>query len=637
MNRIVLFMLALLFPWTGWSATEADHQAQMEHLLNMDFKALSEIRLTSVARKEQTLVDTTAAVTVIDQEEIRRSGLNTLPELLRLVPGLEVARINANNWAITSRGFNAQFSNKLLVLMDGRTLYTPLFAGVNWNLQDVMLNDVERIEVIRGPGGTVWGANAVNGVINIITKKAADTQGGLLTVGGGNLDQVQAGLRYGGHVGDKMDYRVFGKGFQHAEFLTANGAGAKDSWELQHGGIRTDWHLSKRDELTIQGDLYHMTEESSVEQRRGGNLLTRWTRKSQDKIDFSFQMYYDRTFRSNTEETEIFDLDWHHRFDLSKSQEITWGLGFRQTDFNLTNGPLISWVPPRRHDQSPSLFVQDEIAVSDDLKLTIGSKLEHNDYTGLEYQPSARLLWRVVENNTVWAAISRAVRSPSPTDTGFQLTAPLGPTSTLKIWGNPEFTSETVWAYELGYRTQLMPRLSLDVATFYNHYDWLGTTENLPKTFVPFTINQTFANKAEGNTYGLETAANWLVLDNWKLRASHTWLKMNLDLMDNSTDTTTIATANNNPRNQIQLRSYLDLPYDLQLDAALYHVTTLTNLDIPSVLRLDVRLGWQPIKTMSLSLSGHNLLDNQHPEFQGTSIQSSEVPRSFFAKLDWIF
>lgn len=634
-------ILIILTPIISWSAVETEQQAQMEQLLNMDFKALAEIHLTSAARKNQNLLDTTAAVTVIDQKEIRRSGLTSLPELLRMVPGLNVARINNNNWAITSRGFNAQFSNKLLVLMDGRILYTPLFAGVNWNLQDVLLEDIERIEVIRGPGGTLWGANAVNGVINIITKKAQDTQGGLLTVGGGNPDTLHGGLRYGGKMDEKLAYRFYTKGFEYTDFNTANGTGANDDWKTRRGGLRMDWHLTKQDELTAQGDIFNVNENTSSIQKKGGNLLLRWSRTLPNAANFAVQFFYDRNVRTSIEESDIYDLDWQHNFNWQENHEFIWGLGVRQVSINLQNHDLVSWMPTSRSDQTFSLFLQDEIALQGEtLKLTIGSKVEHNDYTGLEYQPSARLLWHVTQQDTLWSAISRAVRTPSYTDTGFSLNTPIGPVNKLSIQGNPEVISETVLAYEIGYRTQPMDKLSLDVATFYNQYDHLLTTENLPPTsnfIAGFTFPQTFANKAIANTYGIETALDWQAMDYWKIRASHTYLKMNLDLVDSSTDIASPGTINNSPRHQWQLRSYLDLPHNLELDTALYYVAPLTNLNIPALMRLDIRLGWRPVKTVHLSLSAQNLLDNQHPEFQGTSLQNSEIPRSFFAKMDWSF
>ncbi|MBF0399206.1 MAG: TonB-dependent receptor [Magnetococcales bacterium] len=638
-------LLAVSVPTIGWSAIEeSEQQAQMEQLLDMDVRELAEIHLTSAARKDQTVMNTAAAVSVISQEEIRRSGMRSIPELLRMVPGLDVARINADNWAITSRGFNAQYSNKLLVLMDGRTLYTPLFAGVNWNLQDVLLEDVERIEVIRGPGGTVWGANAVNGVINIITKKAADTQGGLLTAGGGDREKFQGSVRYGGQLGDQAEYRIYGKGMDHAGLNRADGSQAADGWNAQRGGMRLDWHLSKRDELTMQGNLYRLSEDPSAlyNQKRGSNVLARWTRTLPESAELSLQFYYDHTTSSSFENSDILDLDLQHRFHWSKTQEINWGLGFRQANIKVESSPLLSFTPPAQRDQTFSLFLQDEIALQgNDLKLTVGSKLEHNDYTGLEYQPSARLLWRPNEQEAWWAAVSRAIRTPARTDTGFLLTVPTGPTTVISVHGNPEIASEKLWAYELGYRTQPVPRLSLDVAAHYNRYDQLVSHENLPTLFDPatgiITLNEKFDNKLIATTYGLETAVEWQATDQWKWRASHTYLRMDLDREHNSTDSTSLTIANENPRHQIQLRSYLNLPHDWELDTALYYVTTLPRQDVPALLRMDVRLGWRPSRTVRLSLAGQNLFDNQHLEFQGTSLSSTEIPRTLFALLEWSF
>ncbi|MBF0627210.1 MAG: TonB-dependent receptor [Magnetococcales bacterium] len=631
-------LLLTTLPTMGMADPTHTPPTEMEALLNMDFKELAAIHLTSATRQEQKLVDTTAAVTVIDAEEIRRSGLTSLPELLRRVPGLNVARINADNWAISARGFNAQFSNKLLVLMDGRTLYTPLFAGVNWNLQQVLLADVERIEVIRGPGATMWGANAVNGVINIITKKAADTRGTLLSVTGGTTETIQGAIRHGDQAGTSLDYRIQARGFEHDAFKQANGSRSGDDWHGQQGGFRADWHRSAQDEVTFDGDLHEITEQLSPGSKQGGHLLTRWTRTLPDQRNWSLQFYFDRNIDTTFEQTTIYDLDGQYAMRHG-DHALLWGAGYRLTTMDLENTPVIQWLPPVRNDQTMNLFVQDEITLNPDWKLTLGTKVEHNDYTGVEWQPNARLLWRLSDTRAVWAAVARAVRTPSRVDADFQLAAPIGPTTILTVNGTPEIRSETLLAWELGYRAQLKPELSLDLTAFYNQYDQLVSMENRPPTFIPptLTLHQHYDNQALASTHGLETALDWRVNDGWKLRAAYSWLHMNLELTAGSTDTTTLATAGDSPRHQWQLHSFLDLPHDLEFDAALYHVTRLPHPAIPAVTRLDLRLGWRATPALNLSLTAQNLLDDRHPEFTGTSITASEVPRALLARMDWNF
>ncbi|MBF0191297.1 MAG: TonB-dependent receptor [Magnetococcales bacterium] len=628
--------LAML-PTTSRSEPNETEQAHLERLLEMDFQELAQIRLTSAARKDQTLVDTTAAVTVIDQEQIRRSGLTSIPELLRLVPGLNVARINASNWAITARGFNAQYSNKLLVLMDGRTLYTPLFAGVNWNRQDVPLADVERIEVIRGPGATLWGANAVNGVINIITKKAADTQGTRLSASAGNHDNLQGSIRHGGKIGATLDYRIYAKGFDHDDFLRANNQEAHDDWQGQRSGFRADWTVSPHDQVTFQGDLHTLDTSSAQGEKRGGHLLTRWSKTLPDARNWSLQLFFDRTVDTTYEQTNLYDLDWQAGF-RHHDHAVMWGAGYRLVTMELNSTPVIQWAHPSRADQTFSLFAQDEITWHPDWRWTLGTKLEHNDHTGVEWQPNTRLLWRVNDGHTLWGALSRAVRTPSRVDADFKLAAPIAPGTLLSVAGNPRVVSETLLAYELGYRAQFTPRFSLELATFFNRYDHLVSTETLPTTFFPVvTVRKTFDNQAQADTYGLESAVDWRATDIWRVRASHTWLKMNLDVIAGSTDTISPASADDVPRHQWQVRSLLDLPYDLELDTALYYTGRLNHLSIPAVTRLDARLGWRPVPSVGVSLMAQNLLDDRHPEFTGTSVIASEVPRAFLASLDWNF
>ncbi|MBF0165108.1 MAG: TonB-dependent receptor, partial [Magnetococcales bacterium] len=627
---ILVVSLALLLPAAHLKAGEVSQVDEtMERLLEMHVTELAGIKLSTLSRKEQKLVDTAASVTVIDAEEIRRSGMTSIPELLRLVPGMNVARINASTWAISARGFNSQFSNKVLVLMDGRSLYTPLFAGVNWNLQQIPLADVERIEVVRGPGAALWGTNAVNGVINIVTKKAADTQGSRATLTAGTVETVRGELRHGGKSGDNLDYRVYASGMTHGDFRRADDSGADDNWHAQRQGFRLDWRPNQRDTTTLQGELFAVDENLSRGDKQGGHLLGRWSRDLSETRNLSAQLYYDQKVDTSFEVTRILDLDTQYGFRTGNHHWIL-GAGYRLTHMDLDDTTYIQWRPQSRRDHIMNLFAQDEITLASDWILTLGGKIEYQDEKGIFPQPNARLLWRASDTQVFWGAVSHAVRIPSSVDQDFHLNVPIGPMN-LSLRGNQEIEPEKLLAFELGYRFQPRADLSLELATFYNRYNNLISLENLPPLLAPPTLRQFYANKAEGTTHGLETAADWRVNDTWRLTASHTWLKMNLDVTDGSTDTTTPASANDIPRHQWQLRSRLDLPHDLELDAAFFYTARIRNLAIPAVTRLDLRLGWRPTSNLTLSLAGQNLLDDHHPEFTGQMVTPSETPRAFLA------
>ncbi|WP_420906394.1 TonB-dependent receptor plug domain-containing protein [Candidatus Magnetaquiglobus chichijimensis] len=628
--------LAVCLVATTLQAAES-HQTDetMERLLEMNVTELAGIKLSTLSRKEQKLVDTAAAVTVIDAEEIRRSGMTSIPELLRMVPGMNVTRINASTWAVSTRGFQHQFSNKLLVLMDGRTLYTPLFAGVNWNLQDIPLADVERIEVVRGPGASLWGTNAVNGVINIVTRKTADTQGNRASITGGTVETLRGELRHGGTFSDTLHYRVYASGMDHADFRRADNTGAHDDWNARQQGFRLDWQPTPRDEATLQGELFAVKENPSRGDKQGGHLLGRWSRDLSDTRNLTAQLYYDHKVDTSFEVTRILDLDTQYGLRTGRHVWIM-GMGYRLTSMELDDTALIQWRPKSRRDHILNLFAQDEIALASDWILTLGGKIEYQDEKGIYPQPNARLLWRASDTQSVWGAVSHAVRIPSSVDQDFRLTVPLGAVN-LALRGNPEIEPEKLLAHELGYRFQPRGDLSLEIAAFYNRYDHLISLENLAPLPTPPTLRQFYANKGEGTTYGLETAVDWRVSDTWHLTASHAWLKMNLDVVDGSTDTTTTASANDIPRHQWQLRSRLDLPHDLELDSALFHATRIRNLAIPATTRLDLRIGWRPTASLTLSLAGQNLLDDRHPEFTAQMVTPSEMPRAFLASAAWRF
>jgi iron complex outermembrane receptor protein len=636
-------------------------------LYQLSFEEVMSIEITSVAKKSQSLSEAAAAVYVITQEDIRRSGMTSIPELLRMVPGLHVASIDANKWAIASRGFNSRWSNKLLVLMDGRTLYTPLFSGVYWDVQDTPLEDIERIEVIRGPGGTLWGANAVNGVINIITKHSRDTQGLLLSARAGDNEQGGT-LRYGGALGDAGWLRAYAKYDDYGSFPDEEGEKAHDSWDIQQAGFRADWELGHRDELTLQGDLYMGDAEQTVgtfqgagvpglyqqdsADLRGGNLLLHWRHTLDEVSDWEFKVYFDRTERDDItleQRIDTFDLDFQHRFPLTGNQEMVWGLGYRRIEDSIDNSVTVLFDPDSRSQDLYSAFIQDEIRLGDQLRLTLGSKFEHNEYTGFEYQPSARLLWQVAEEHSLWGAVSRAVRTPTRSDSDIQINVtgfPAGPfPGQLSIFGSDNIVSEDLLAFELGYRGKPHQDLSLDVAAFYHQYDDLLSSES-DEIFIAFPTplalsSRTFENQLEGESYGVELAAIWQATSWWRLHAGYAWQQIDVRLDSTSTDETSVFTREeSNPQHQFQLRSQWNLRHDLEFDASAYYVDGIElqgpggeEVDLPSYTRLDARLGWRPAKNIEFSLAGQNLLQDRHAEFLTRDVISSEVPRTLYGQI----
>ena len=649
-----------------WLLLAASLQAQ--DLIHQSIEDLMNVEVTSASKKQQKISQTAAAVYVITQEDIRRSGATSLAEALRMVPGVDVARLSASQWAVSARGFNGRFSGKLLVLIDGRSVYDPLFSGVYWDVQDTLLEDVDRIEVIRGPGATIWGANAVNGVIDIITKHTKDTQGTLISSGGGGPDERGFGAaRLGGKLGEKAHFRVYGKYFNRGPSVDGSGREARDGWDSLRGGFRVDSEPSSRDTLTAQGDLYR-EDLSAVSQvvtlsppfvkllptsgiRSGGDILGRWNRAFSNGSETTLQMYWDHAGREDSifrEGIDTLDLDFNHHTPLGGRQDVVWGLGYRLIGIGTRGGSGISFNPANRNNQLFSAFVQDEITVAEDrFKITLGSKFEHNDYTGIEVQPSIRALWTPTERQSLWAAVSRAVRTPSPADTSLRVDAAAFPSgngavSLISIFGNPNFSSEKMQAYELGYRIEPSHKISLDVAAFYNDYDELQnniagrpffeTTPQPPHLVIPIQ----FGNGGAGYTYGLEVAANWSATSYWKWTAGYTALRVRLE-PGTGGDGKTVAYES--PANQWQVRSSLNLPHRLELDTALYYTGPLIHVEVPSYFRLDSRLGWRVSRSVDLSVTLQNLLNNRHPEFSDSEggVPSTQIRRSAYAQVTWKF
>ncbi|GAB6907063.1 TonB-dependent receptor [Desulfosarcina cetonica] len=661
--QVFSVILALFFCLSGLAAAEPSA------LTEFSIEELMNIKVTSVSKKAQHLSESAAAIYVITDDDLRRSGVTHIVDALRMVPGMNVARIDSNKWAVNARGSNSRFSDKLLVLVDGRSVYTPFFSGVYWEVQNIMLEDVERIEVIRGPGAALWGANAVNGVINIITKSAADTQGGFVSAGGGSYEKAFANARFGDQVGDNTYYRIYATGNQRGAFKFLDGADAHDDWDIFQGGFRLDSGLTASDYLTVQGDLYEgdihqrlnlpMTEapyQSTLDddaEVSGGNLLARWQRTFSSTADLALQLYYDANRRKEAwsdQDRDTFDIDLQHHFRASERNDMVWGLRYYRTQDAFNNTPILSLDPTTRTDELFSAFLQDEITlIRERVWLTLGSKIEHNDYTGYEFQPSARLFWSAAEDHKFWGSVSRAVRTPSRIETDGQLyngvhlpTTHFMPPVIVGIVGNDDSDSERLVAYELGYRFLPNPRFSFDLSIFYNDYDGLRMVErgapvfmdNAAYVFQPLR----FVNGFSTQTYGAEVAVAWHATDWMRVNLSYSYLESDFE------DSVQLGKA---PKNQVSLRTAFTLREDLDLDFWLRYVDDATTAYIDSAsgfytldayLTLDLRLAWRPIDSLELAIVGQNLLDNSHLEFvQEAYSPPSEVPSSIYGMVTYRF
>jgi len=653
--------------WGQIPQTQKDTQASPGDLTQVSLENLMNMEVTSVSKKEQKLSQVAASIFVITQDDIHHSGATNIPELLRMVPGLDVAQIDANTWAISSRGFNSQFANKLLVLIDGRAVYTPLFGGANWDTLDVPLEDVERVEVICGPGGTIWGANAVNGVVNVITKKTADTLGGLLVAGGGTQTVASGTVQYGGKLKEKTIYRLFTKYLNSKHSPDLDGQDAEDGWHLLHGGFRADTNLSANDSLTTEGDLYLGSAGSTivhsilsppqnvflqkVTELSGGNILSKWNHIFSSRADTTVQIYFDRYTRSGPESRETrdtYDLEFQNHLALGRRQDLIWGLGFRHSADQTVGTIDQSFVPADWNGNLFSLFVQDQTTVKQDrLFLTFGTKVENSYFTGYDLDPSVRVAWTPNKRNTYWAAISRATRTPTRRSNGLEATlaALPGPTEVL-LEGNPNIRSEHEIAYELGYRAQANDRLSLGMTVFFNDYHDLESIEPLPpftntSSTPPVTINPLqLSNTMRGTTYGLELYGKWKVNRLWTLSPGYSFLHMDLQLDPTSMDTVSVADGEgSNPGNQAQLRSHVELPHALSWDANANFVGRLNAQAVPSYTRVDTQLAWKFSEKLTLNVIGQNLLKDHHLEFNDALqvVNSSQIKRSAYAKLSWQF
>jgi len=600
-----------------------DVQQSIRALKKLSLDELLNERITIVSKTPEKLGQSASAVQVITGEEIQRSGATSLPEALRLASNLEVAQVNSHDWAISARGFNNTLANKLLVMIDGRAVYTPLYAGVYWDAQNVLLEDIDHIEVVSGPGGTLWGANAVNGVINVITKSARDTQGTYVSAAAGTFLQDAGAIRYGGTLGSNVFYRVYGQRFDGNPSRLANGDDAEDAWDMTQGGFRMDWYPSEINTVTFQGDFYGGGAEAVAPgdlTLNGQNVLGRWTHTFSEESDLQIQTYFDRTWRdipgSIGQDLKTYDLDLQHRFPIGERQSFVWGAGYRLMKDQIENSPALAFNPSEKNLQLFSGFIQDEITlVPDRLRFTAGTKLEHNDYSGFEVQPSARLAWTPDERETIWGAVSRAVRSPSRIDTEV-----VSPT----VVGDPNFDSEKLIALELGYRVRPAERLSLSLASYYNFYEDLRSVDE------PTPGNRVLANHFKGEIWGFELSGQYHVTDWWRLRAGYNYLNKNLWPHGGINVSPSIREGNDS-KNQFSFQSIVDLPAHFQFDATGRYYSALTSPDVPAYFAMDIRLAWH-YKSTEISLVGQNLFEPEHTEF-GTQ----QIPRGVYGKVTWRF
>jgi iron complex outermembrane receptor protein len=622
----------------------ADGFAQsIEDLRNLSIDDLAKIQISSVSKTPEPLSDAAAAIYVISHDDIIRSGATSLPEILRLAPNLFVAQVSASSYTIAARGFSGNladqnFANKLLVLIDGRSVYSPLYSGVYWDVQDVPPENIERIEIISGPGATLWGANAVNGVINIITRHTADTQGGVLDIGAGNLEQ-SASLQYGGRLSDDLTYRVYGKAFVDESLKTSTGSDAHDEWSKPQGGFRFDWS-PPGDLVTVEGDYYNGWEEqitSASQLIAGGNLTANWHHDLGDGSNLQVLAYYDSTQRATGNGGGAFglhtyDLEVQHSLPLGTWNQIVWGVGERLDQYWIADqiGAVSSLLfePPSRTLNLVDAFVQDSISITRTLKLTLGVKVEDDPYSGVSPMPSVRLSWVPTDGTLLWSAVSRAIRSPTPFDV--DVVEKLG--SQTFLTGNPDFLTEKLTAYEVGYRAQLASKASLSISTYYNAYDDLKSIELAPAGSSSLL---TWGNMMEGDTYGVEIWGAYRVFDWWQLNAGVNFQHEALRFKPGSSGLLGVAQAGDDPHHQASLRSSMNLADHVTLDGDLRYVGALPDPTVPAYVELNARLGWKVTDRLSLSLSGFNLLHAHHQEF--TFPASDEIERSFFLDTRWRF
>ena len=601
----------------------------VEELQQLSISELANVDVSSVSKASQPLSEAPASIYVITHEDIIRSGATTVPEILRLAPNLFVAQTSASNYVITARGFSGSsaaqsYSDKLLVLIDGRTVYSPLFSGVYWDMQGVLPEDIDRIEVISGPGATLWGANAVNGVINIVTRKSYETQGGFAEIGGGNLERYGA-IRYGGRVNENLTYRVYAQAYYEPDTPTSTGVPQQDHWSRPQGGFRVDWTPGAADAVTLQGDAYYGSEATTTA-IGGGNLTARWNHSWQDGSTLQVQAFYDRVVRGYDltggapSWQNIYDLDVQNSLNLGPRHQVVWGGGLRFTQYRIAPEGGLLFDPPARTLDLSDAFVQDTISLAKPLKLVLGVKLEDDPYSGLSVLPSARLSFTPNPGLMLWAAASRAIRSPTPFDTDVKEVV----SGQVLITGNPVFQPEKLNAYEVGMRAQPFTRLTFSASGFFNVYNDLRHIEITPVSLFPLY----WGNGIEGYTYGFEGWGQFQAASWWRLMAGLNLLSEHLKFAPGATPLLAISQDINDPKAQGIVRSSMNLGPKVTLDADLRYVGALPDPAVPSYVELNGRIGWAISPRLELAVSAFNLLHDHHREYT-----YGEVARSVFAEL----
>ncbi|HZI89238.1 MAG TPA: TonB-dependent receptor, partial [Candidatus Polarisedimenticolia bacterium] len=604
-------------------------EPQLAGLADLSLEELSRVEVTTVSRRPERLSDAAASIYVITAEDIRRSGATTLPEALRLAPNLDVARADANQYAITTRGFSSVLENKLLVMIDGRTVYSPLFSGVLWEAEDVLLDDVERIEVLSGPGGTLWGTNAVNGVINVVTRPASREEGSMAR--GGLGTQVRtAAARHEGPLGESGAYRVYGKLIHQLATERADGTSLADASDHYQGGFRTDWEHGSH-HVTLQGDGYHGDIDQGATLRKigGMNLLGRWTRQKGDGPALQLQAYYDRTTRDQPgairEELNAFEVELQHGWRPFAHHEFLWGGGYRYQPDRVENvGPALAFLPPNHRLAYTNVFVQDEVGILPRVTLSAGVKLEHNPFTRYEYLPSAKVAWKPTDVHLLWGSLSRVVRAPSRVDREFF--SPAAPPHFI-VAGGPDFVSEISEVAEVGWRAQPLTSVAYSVTAYYDDWDGLRSLE-------PTASGPVFANGIEGFTRGVEAWAEVRVHRFWRLAAGWVTQTVRLHVAPGFTGLGGVSALGNDPGHWWMARSSMDLGRTLALDAMVRQVGQRPNGAVPAYTAVDARLGWTPVKSLELSVSGRNLFDRRHPEW-GIPVGRPEFEREGLAEIIW--
>jgi len=668
LQRLVAVLCGITIALPPATTLAAPKPAQeIDSYMDMSLESLLHLDVTSVTGAAVPWFRNPAAVYTLSSEDIRRTGHQSLAEVLRVVPGMQVARLDSRQWAVTARGFNGQFAKNLLVLTDSRLVYDPSFSGVFWDVQDLILEDVERVEVIRGPGATLWGANAVNGVINITTKHAKDTQGLYLSLGGGTEERGFGAVRYGGKLGATSYFRVWGK-YVNRDGSSQVGTGSQpDRWDLPHGGFRVDLQPSSRSRLTLSGDLYNterLGESTRVPvmgypasataplpamevagdgEARGAHLVARFEQDTAGGGNWSAQTYYERqhrrVFAGIQLDRDVVDLDLRHRRKLGARNELMAGLGWHYVDDRSERGQLVGTVPDGRRFHTVSGFLQDTITLRPErLSLMVGSKFEHNDFTGVEYQPSARLSWTPNDRHTFWAALSRPVRTPARADRDVDLTygyldpgllttgRPTGRFLPLKIAGNPDLEAESLLAYEAGYRVQLGSAFAVDVAAFLNQYRDLI---NFPRTpvFSGTDFRLQALNGGDGRGYGGEAVLNWRPSSRWRTMGSYSY----------TVATNEVDTPPTFARHSGNVRSYLSITRQLEVNAAGYYTGKIGTAPdgFDAHLRTDLGVTVRPSSHLELAVWGQDLLKERHAEADSPFIQfaRSEIERGVYAQV----